>query len=843
MPTKDSVPPTAPQNNDGVPQNALDAAFANAASMPADDEGSAAPRAPGDQPWLRDLNEPQRKAVQHVTGPLLVVAGAGSGKTRVLTRRIAHLLNDVGPGGHPHARPQEILAITFTNKAAAEMRERVRQLVGDRANNMWVMTFHAACARFLRSEAERLGFKSTFTIYDQGDQVRLVKQCIEALGKDPKAFAPAAVHHQISNAKNALLGPEEFRRQVSSFTEETVAEVFELYEKRLRDSNAMDFDDMIRHTVNLLEQHEDIRTRWQQRFRFVMVDEYQDTNHAQYRMLKALAAGHQNIMCVGDADQSIYSWRGADIRNITSFEEDFTDAQVVVLDINYRSTNHILEAANGVVRNNSQRLEKNLKGVLGEGELVKVVAVEDEHAEARFVVGQIEAAMQEGKSHGDVAVFYRTNAQSRVIEDMLTRSGRPYQVIGGPRFYERAEIKDAIAYLQAIVNPNDSLSLQRVVNVPKRGIGETTVAKLRTYADTYGETLGEALRQAAMQGSLNAGTLKKLEDFVALIDALRAFSETSTSVAATIEHVYDRTGLISVLQAEDTIESQGRMENLGELVNVAREYDQAQGQGGDLAEFLQALSLQSAADSLEDDGGQITLMTIHNAKGLEYPVVFLTGMEEGLFPHSRSIQDGDVEEERRLAYVGITRARERLILVHTQSRSVFGKRQYSMPSRFLDELPAEHVEREELAGGARWGDGVSTGAGRGRGSQWGGASDGPAFGAAGWAQSKGTGQGRRGSSDDFGATFGSKAGASSGWGSSDGTSKTGASGMLAGGGGPVRKRANSFVPDFVTGDRVRHGTFGDGIVLGVENGEMAVIRFEDGSERRLMLAYAPLQKL
>ncbi|MCW2950475.1 MAG: family ATPase [Thermoleophilia bacterium] len=422
---------------------------------------------------------------------------------------------------------------------------------------------------------------------------------------------------------------------------------------------------------------------------------------------------------------------------------------------------------------------------------------------------------------------------------MLTRTGRPYQVIGGPKFYERAEIKDAIAYLQAIVNPQDSLSLQRVVNVPKRGIGETTVAKLRTYADTYGETLGEAIRQAAMQGSLNAGTLKKLEDFVALVDGLREFAATSPSVAGTIERVYDTTGLVTVLQAEDTIESQGRIENLGELVNVAREFDQAQS-GGDLAEFLQALSLQSAADLIEDDGGQITLMTIHNAKGLEYPVVFLTGMEEGLFPHSRSIQDGDVEEERRLAYVGITRARELLTLVYTQSRSVFGRRQYSMPSRFLDELPADHIQREELGGGARWGDGASTGRG---GSAWGRDDSGPAFGAAGWAQSKGTSGGaRRGSGDEFGATFGGKSG-SSGWGSTDGATKTGASGLLSGGAPPAKKRAASFVPNFAAGDRVRHGTFGEGVVLGVERGELAVIRFEDGNERRLMLAYAPLTKL
>ncbi|MCB0878127.1 MAG: UvrD-helicase domain-containing protein, partial [Thermoleophilia bacterium] len=773
---------------------------------------------------------------------------AGSGKTRVLTRRIAWLIGQRG------VHPGSILAITFTNKAAAEMRERVRQLVGDRAEHMWVMTFHAACARFLRSEAERLGYRSSFTIYDQGDQVRLVKQCLEALEKDPKRFAPAAVHHVISNAKNQLLGPVEYRNQVSDFMEETVAEVYELYDTRLRASNAMDFDDMLRYAVLLLEQHDDVRERWQKRFRFIMVDEYQDTNHAQYRMLRALAGEHHNVMCVGDADQSIYSWRGADIRNITSFEEDYPDAKVVVLDLNYRSTSHILEAANAVVRHNEQRLDKDLKAVLGEGEPVRVVGVEDEHAEARFVVDQIEQAMQDGRSHGDVAVFYRTNAQSRVLEDLLTRTGRPYQVIGGPKFYERAEIKDALAYLQVLVNPDDSLSLQRIVNVPKRGIGDTTVAKLRSYADTYGETLSEAVRQAGMEGSINAGTLKKLNDFTALVDSMRQFSEQADTVAETIEHVYETSGITAALQAEDTIESQGRLENLGELVNVAREYDALE-PGGRLAEFLQALSLQSQADDIESSGGQITLMTIHNAKGLEYPVVFITGMEEGLFPHSRSIQDGDVEEERRLAYVGITRAREQLTLVYAQSRSVFGRRQYNVPSRFLDELPDEHVERSDQgSSGAFDGRGASAwGRGGGSGSSWGSGLDdgGSAYGASGWKQSRGRqgGQRRAGGGDEFGATFGAKAGSSGskGWGSSDGTSASGASGMLFGAGADSgahkRKVPRAAAPPIAVGDRVRHGTFGEGVVLDHDGGDMAVIRFEDGSERRLMLSYAPIEKL
>ena len=806
--------------------------------------------------WLLGLNEPQLEAVSHVTGPLLVVAGAGSGKTRVLTRRIAHLLNDVGPGGHPHARPQEILAITFTNKAAAEMRERVHELVGSRGDHMWVMTFHAACARFLRSEAKELGFQSSFTIYDQGDQVRLVKQCIEFLEKDPKRFTPASVHHAISNAKNLLMGPEEYRKEVSSFVEETIAEVFELYDRRLRESNAMDFDDMIRHTVHLLESNDEVRDRWQRRFRFIMVDEYQDTNHAQYRMLRALAAQHHNVMCVGDADQSIYSWRGADIRNITSFGDDFPDAKMVVLDINYRSTSHILEAANAVVRNNTERLDKELRSMLGEGELVKVVQVEDEHAEARYVVGQVEAAISGGASSNDIAVFYRTNAQSRVLESMLRNAGYDYQVIGGPKFYERAEVKDAFGYLNAIVNPNDSLSLARVINVPKRGIGDATIARLRTYADTYGETLGEALRQAPMEGSLNAGALRRVEEFVQLLDGLRDMAAQSTSIAATIEAVYERTGLIAALQAEDTIESQGRLENLGELVNVAREYDAQEG-GGNLAEFLQALSLQAQGDDRESDGGLVTLMTIHNAKGLEYPIVFITGMEEGLFPHSRSIQDGDVEEERRLAYVGITRARTQLTIVHAGSRSVFGRRQYSMPSRFLDELPDEHVVREQLGGSAgQWGSGsggASAFGGRSGsssgGSGWGRSDDGAgAFGASGWKASGGAK--RASSGDEFGSTFGARSSSSS-WGSSDGESASGKSGLLFGSGsgagsgggfkagGSGNKKA---IPDISAGDNVLHTAFGEGVVLHVE-GEMAVVRFGDGQERRLMLGYAPITKL
>lgn len=806
--------------------------------------------APKDADWLQNLNNEQMEAVKHIYGPLLVVAGAGSGKTRVLTRRIAHILKDHTAGGHPHANPHEILAITFTNKAATEMRERVRELVGERAKSMWVMTFHAACARILRSEATRIGYTSSFTIYDQADQVRLVKQCIEALERDPKRFAPASVHHVISNAKNRLLSPHDFRAQVSDFMEETVAEVYDLYELRLRESNAMDFDDMLLHTVKLLETFDDVREDWQNRFRFILVDEYQDTNHAQYRLLQLLSAAHENIMCVGDADQSIYSWRGADIRNITSFEEDFPNAKTIVLDRNYRSTIHILEAANAVVRHNENRLEKELRAASNEeGELVGVVAVEDEHAEARFIVTQIEQAIARGFSCKDIAVFYRTNAQSRILEDLLTRSGHPYQVIGGPRFYERAEVKDAVAYLQLVANSDDSISLQRIINVPKRGIGATTVSKLREMANEWRCPLWDAIQQSVEESRLSAATSKRLAGFVDLVKSLREMAAQSSSIAKVIEHVYEATGLVEALQAEDTFEAHGRLENLGELLNVAQEFD-AREPDGSLGEFLQTISLQSQADDIDTFEGQVTLMTIHNAKGLEYPVVFIAGMEEGLFPHSRSIEEGDVEEERRLAYVGITRAQKSLTLVHARSRTVFGRRQYNVPSRFIDELPAEHVDIDQSSvfdEGGRHGRGASAW-GSGRREEYG---KGAVLGARGWKRSSDQhiGQRRHDSKDEFGATFGrsTERKATRGWGSSDGTSSSGASGTLFGAssekssaGQQHFKRAAIAI---AVGDRVRHQAFGEGIVIDGDGGDLAVIRFEDGSERRLMLSFAPLEKL
>jgi DNA helicase-2/ATP-dependent DNA helicase PcrA len=755
----------------------------NVAPSPLERDFSAPIGTPPVEANLADLNDAQREAVVYGDGPLLVVAGAGSGKTRVLTHRIAHLVQQRG------VPPWRILAITFTNKAANEMRERVAQMSGPDADKMWVMTFHSACGRILRRDAERLGYASNFTIYDQGDQLRLVKRCIEMLDLDPKRVTPAAVHNQISSAKNRLVSPDAYREQASSFLQETVADVYERYNTALMTSNAMDFDDMLMRTVELLERHPDVCERWQQSFHHVLVDEYQDTNHAQYRFLKLIAEKHQNVCCVGDEDQSIYSWRGADIRNIQAFHEDFPGAHTVVLDQNYRSTQFILDAANAVIANNVGRTPKHLWSELGTGSKVRVVEVEDEHAEARLVVSRIAQEIQDnGRSARDIAVFYRTNAQSRVLEDALTRHGLGYQVIGGPRFYERAEVKDAIAYLRCIDNPADAISLQRIVNTPKRGIGPTTVDKLALYAATYDTTLWEAMRNAPTVTGVSAGAAKKIGEFVAMMNVLHEVKSQTSSVSLLLEAVYDRSGLIDVLNMEQSIEAQGRIENLQELIGVAQEYDQ-RATVPDLGEFLQSVSLQSDADGIAEEGGMVTLMTIHNAKGLEYPVVFVTGLEEGLFPHSRSLDDEiALEEERRLCYVGITRAREQLTLVYAACRTVFGRKSYNMSSRFIDELPEETVERSGKKSAA-----------------W--------QASAGWTGSSGR------------ATYGGGRPLTSSY-SSPG----------------IAKREESEIPSLAVGDNVRHASFGEGVVIDIERGELVVVRFAgDGEERRLMLAYAPLE--
>ncbi len=708
--------------------------------------------------YLADLNPAQREAVVTTEGPLLVVAGAGSGKTRVLTYRVAHLINACG------VKPNEILAITFTNKAAGEMRERLENLLGPVARTIWILTFHAACGRILRREVQRLGYRSNFTIYDQADQVRLTKQVLEELEKDPKRFVPRGIHAQISAAKNQLVTPAEYAERVASFYDQTVAETYDLYQRRLFASNAVDFDDLLMLTVQVLERFPEARERWQKAFRYVLVDEYQDTNHAQYRLLQLLAEKHRNVCAVGDPDQSIYAFRGADIRNILEFERDFGETKTVALEQNYRSTNTILQAANAVIAHNRERKPKNLWSELGEGEPVRALEVEDEHAEARFVAAEIAALVEEGFSGSEVAVFYRTNAQSRVLEDVLVRQGIAYQVIGGPRFYERAEVKDVIGYLQAIDNPYDAVSLQRIANRPRRGIGDASLARLQAHADAYGISLWEALGQAEEAG-ISAAPLRAVQQLHGLLQSLMA-GALDMDVPDVLERVLERSGYLDSLRAERTIEAQGRMENLQELVGVAQEYQHTAPEPS-LSGFLQEISLYSDQDAIRGEQSLVTLMTLHNAKGLEFRAVFMIGMEEGIFPHARSIEEQGLEEERRLAYVGMTRAQERLVLTHASARSLYGSRSYNLPSRFLDELPETHVERSRLQP-ASW----------------------------------------------------------SGYGSPTG----------------VAPRAD--VPALSTGDSVRHETLGEGVVTAIERGGLVTVRFaSDGSERRLMLDYAPLERI
>jgi DNA helicase II / ATP-dependent DNA helicase PcrA len=635
---------------------------------------------------LEGLNAPQRQAVLHEEGPLLVLAGAGSGKTRVLTHRIANLIRT------GKARPGEILAITFTNKAAQEMRERVEMLVGPRTRAMWVMTFHSACARLMRAEADKLGYTRTFTIYDESDSLRLVKRVADELEIDTKRYAPRGLKRQISDAKNIGLDAAGYREQVSSFFEQTAADVYQLYEKRIHAMNAMDFDDLLLRSVNLFELFPDVRQRYSNQFRQILVDEYQDTNRTQYRFLELLAEEHRNLMVVGDEDQSVYRFRGADIRNILDFQKDFPDAEVIRLEQNYRSTQPILSVANAIIQNNRERLGKNLWTDIDKGDLPVIRELEDEHAEARYVAGEVERLVDEGMSRDEIAVFYRTNAQSRVLEDTLVRYGVSYQVIGGTKFYDRAEIKDALAYLTFLTNPSDAVAFGRVVNSPKRGIGDTTQARILNHANTVGEVVWEiALRPDIVPG-LGTAAVKAVSRFMSIMERLQERVD-SAGVAELLEETLQETGYLDALRAERTIEAEGRIENLEELVSVAREYE-ATSEEPSVEEFLQQVALFSEQDNLKSDEGIVTLMTIHNAKGLEFPVVFLIGMEDGVFPHMRSIEAGDVEEERRLAYVGITRAKQKLYLTYARQRSLYGGSEWNLPSRFLDEIPAELAERQ-----------------------------------------------------------------------------------------------------------------------------------------------------
>jgi DNA helicase II / ATP-dependent DNA helicase PcrA len=642
---------------------------------------------------LAELNGPQREAVTFGEGPLLILAGAGSGKTRALTHRIAWLL------ATGLAHPNQILAITFTNKAADEMRERVSSLVGGVSRRMWVMTFHAACARLLRIEAERLGYTPRFTIYDEADSLRMLKRCLDELEVDTKRYPPRAVRARISDAKNQLIDAETYEEQAGGPFEDMVGQAYRLYERRMLEANSMDFDDLLMRTVNVLELFEDVRRRYRERFRWVLVDEYQDTNHAQYRLLQLLTGEDGNLTVVGDDSQSIYSFRSADVRNILEFQKDFPDAAEVKLEQNYRSTQTILDAANAVIEHNTSGLRKHLWTDAEQGEKIHVAELEDEHAEARFVAGEIEELIdQGGMSRDEIAVFYRTNAHSRVLEDILVRYELPYQVIGGTKFYERAEIKDAIAYLQLMVNPADEVSFSRVINSPRRGIGDTSQGRLRNHANTTGRTIWEiALEPEAVPG-LAAAAIRSISRFTELIEELRAEFENA-SVAELLKALLERSGYLDALRAERTIEAEGRIENLEELVGVAAEFDANREVEGPselqpLEEFLQAISLYTDQDDLKRDESKVTLMTLHNAKGLEYDAVFIIGCEEGVFPHSRSLEEGNEEEERRLCYVGITRARQRLWMTHARSRRMFAGRETGFPSRFLSELPDELVERE-----------------------------------------------------------------------------------------------------------------------------------------------------
>ncbi len=649
---------------------------------------------------LDQLNPVQLDAVTYTEGPLLILAGAGSGKTRVLTHRIAYLLEQ------GLAAPDEVLAITFTNKAAAEMKDRVALLVGPDSRKMWVSTFHAFCARVLRIHAEKLGYRREFTIYDSGDQVRLVRRCITELGKDPKRFNPRAFHAQISTAKNLLLDASDYLRQTEGYMAENVAEVYDLYQKRLYENNAMDFDDLIMQTVALLEVFPEVRERYQRRFKYIHVDEYQDTNHAQYRLVNILAAAHRNLCVVGDDDQSVYSFRGADIRNILDFERDYPEAKVVRLEQNYRSTQTILDAANAVVANNASRKAKELWTAGDEGERIRVFTAADDYAEARFVVSEILRLVESGASLRDMAVFYRTNAQSRTLEDVLVREGVPYQIVGGVRFYERAEIKDAMAYLSVISNQNDSVSLERIVNVPKRGLGATSVARLQEYASRNGISLYDTLSEADEAG-LTGKARKACSEVRELFEGWRVAAR-EVPPSEIIEAVLDESGYRTELQAENTVEAESRLENLQELVNAAAEYERVEPEAT-LDGFLQEQALFSEADRLTGEG-RVTLMTLHNAKGLEYEHVFVVGMEEGTFPHARSMDEQNLEEERRLAYVGITRAKKTLTLSYARVRSTYGEREYQMPSRFLSEIPEKFkagsvpgVSSRGAAGRGGWG--------------------------------------------------------------------------------------------------------------------------------------------
>ncbi|MFG2354645.1 DNA helicase PcrA [Streptomyces sp. NPDC048521] len=807
--------PPPPPEDDHAPESLPDDLFGGKFDVPPDRDAyyrDGAPRPAIDAAALLEgLNENQRAAVVHAGSPLLIVAGAGSGKTRVLTHRIAHLLAE------RNVHPGQILAITFTNKAAGEMKERVEQLVGPRANAMWVMTFHSACVRILRRESKKLGFTSSFSIYDAADSKRLMALVCRDLDLDPKRFPPKSFSAKISNLKNELIDEEDFAAQATDGFEKTLAQAYALYQSRLREANALDFDDLIMTTVNLLRAFPDVAEHYRRRFRHVLVDEYQDTNHAQYALVRELVGTGERaaedvdtppseydlppaeLCVVGDADQSIYAFRGATIRNILQFEEDYPNATTILLEQNYRSTQTILSAANAVIERNESRRPKNLWTNAGQGARITGYVADTEHDEAQFVADEIDRLTDAGEAKaGDVAVFYRTNAQSRVFEEVFIRVGLPYKVVGGVRFYERKEVRDVLAYLRVLANPEDSVPLRRILNVPKRGIGERAEAMIDALSQREKISFPQALKRVDEAYGMAARSTNAVRRFNALMEELRTIVESGAGPATVLEAVLERTGYLAELQASTDPQDETRIENLQELAAVALEFEQERGEGeqGTLADFLEQVALVADSDQIpdeEDGDGVITLMTLHTAKGLEFPVVFLTGMEDGVFPHMRALgQTKELEEERRLAYVGITRARERLYLTRSAMRSAWGQPSYNPPSRFLEEIPAAHVQWKRMGATAP-------------------VSSGPASGIA--------------------ASLSSTRSRSS---------ASGASGFA------TRRTAEKPVVALAVGDRVTHDQFGLGTVVGVKgtgaNAE-ATIDFGDTKPKRLLLRYAPVEKL
>ncbi|MDQ0763338.1 DNA helicase PcrA [Streptomyces canus] len=802
-----------PPEDEHVPEPVPDDLFGGKFDVPPDRDAyyrDGAHRPVVDPAALLDgLNENQRAAVVHSGTPLLIVAGAGSGKTRVLTHRIAHLL------GERNVHPGQILAITFTNKAAGEMKERVEQLVGPRANAMWVMTFHSACVRILRRESKKLGFTSSFSIYDAADSKRLMALVCRDLDLDPKRFPPKSFSAKISNLKNELIDEEDFAAQATDGFEKTLAQAYAMYQSRLREANALDFDDLIMTTVNLLRAFPDVAEHYRRRFRHVLVDEYQDTNHAQYALVRELVGTGEHpvdvppgeydlppaeLCVVGDADQSIYAFRGATIRNILQFEEDYPDATTILLEQNYRSTQTILTAANAVIERNESRRPKNLWTNAGAGARITGYVADTEHDEAQFVADEIDRLTDAGDAKaGDVAVFYRTNAQSRVFEEVFIRVGLPYKVVGGVRFYERKEVRDVLAYLRVLANPEDSVPLRRILNVPKRGIGDRAEAMIDALSQREKISFPQALKRVDEAYGMAARSSNAVKRFNVLMEELRTIVESGAGPATVLEAVLERTGYLAELQASTDPQDETRIENLQELAAVALEFEQESGEGeasGSLSDFLERVALVADSDQIpdedEDGSGVITLMTLHTAKGLEFPVVFLTGMEDGVFPHMRALgQPKELEEERRLAYVGITRARERLYLTRSALRSAWGQPSYNPPSRFLEEIPAQHVDWKRT-----------------------GPSAAPAGPVSGVAASLSSSRSR--------------------------SSASGGSGFA------TRRTSEKPVVALAVGDRVTHDQFGLGTVVGVKgtgaNAE-ATVDFGEAKPKRLLLRYAPVEKL